>query len=39
MFAVWQRKLQEELGLKMESRKAQVELLVVDSAERTPTGN
>jgi uncharacterized protein (TIGR03435 family) len=39
MFALWQRKLQEELGLKMESRKAEVELLVVDSAERTPTGN
>ena len=29
----------EKLGLKLESRKASVEQLVVDSAEKTPTEN
>ena len=39
MFVLWQRALQEQLGLKLESRKEGVELLVVDGAERIPTAN
>jgi uncharacterized protein (TIGR03435 family) len=39
IFNLWQRFLQEQLGLKLESRKREVELLVVDSAERMPTAN
>ena len=31
--------LQSQLGLKLESRKGPVELLVVDSVEKTPTRN
>jgi uncharacterized protein (TIGR03435 family) len=31
--------LREELGLKVESRKENVEFVVVDRAERTPTAN
>jgi uncharacterized protein (TIGR03435 family) len=38
-FTMWQRALQEQLGLKLESRKAQVEGIVVDSADRTPVAN
>lgn len=38
-FTRWQRFLQDRLGLKLESRKASVEVLVVDRAERTPTSN
>jgi uncharacterized protein (TIGR03435 family) len=38
-FTLWQRFLQDRLGLKLESRKTTVEVLVVDSAERTPTSN
>ena len=38
-FAVWQRALQEQLGLKLEAQKAAVEVLVIDHVERIPTGN
>jgi uncharacterized protein (TIGR03435 family) len=31
--------LQEELGLKLESRKAPLDLLVIEHAEKTPTAN
>ena len=31
--------LQEQLGLRMDSRKAPVEILVVDKVEKTPTEN
>jgi uncharacterized protein (TIGR03435 family) len=31
--------LQEQLGLKLEARKVPVQVLVIDHAERTPTGN
>lgn len=39
MFALWQRVLQDRLGLKLESRKSKVDVLVVDRAERIPTAN
>jgi uncharacterized protein (TIGR03435 family) len=38
-FTLWQRVLQDQLGLKLESRKAEVDVLVIDHAERVPTGN
>jgi uncharacterized protein (TIGR03435 family) len=38
-FTLWQRFLQDRLGLKLESRKEKMEVLVVDSAEKTPTSN
>ncbi len=38
-FAVWQRALQEQLGLKLESQKAAVTMLIIDRAERIPAGN
>jgi uncharacterized protein (TIGR03435 family) len=38
-FNLWQHVLQEQLGLKLESRKAQVEGIVVDSADRVPVAN
>jgi uncharacterized protein (TIGR03435 family) len=36
MFTNWQRFLQERCGLKLETRKSQVPVLVVDRAERVP---
>ncbi len=38
-FTSWQRVLQDQLGLRIESRKENVAFLVVDKAERTPTKN
>ncbi len=35
----WQRALRDELGLKLETQRAPVELLVIDRAERIPTAN
>jgi uncharacterized protein (TIGR03435 family) len=39
MFAAWQRVLQEQLGLRIESRKGKVGVLVVDDAVKIPTEN
>jgi uncharacterized protein (TIGR03435 family) len=39
MFTAWQRVLQDQLGLKLESRKLPFDVLVVDHAERIPTAN
>ena len=39
MFALWQRVLEDQLGLKIEGRKENVTVLVVDQAERIPTEN
>jgi len=38
-FTLWQRFLQDRLGLKLESRKEKMDVLVADSAEKTPTSN
>jgi uncharacterized protein (TIGR03435 family) len=39
VFTLWQGVLRDQLGLKIESAKERVEVLVVDSAERIPTAN
>ena len=39
LFTLWQRVLDDQFGLKMERRKAPVEVLVVDIAEHNPTEN
>jgi len=39
MFTLWQRVLQDQLGLRLESKKENVDVLVVDRAEKTPTSN
>jgi uncharacterized protein (TIGR03435 family) len=39
MFTAWRRALQDQLGLRIESRKENVAVLVVDEARRTPTEN
>jgi len=37
--ALWQPVLQQQLGLRLESRKSMVDVVVVDSADRNPTAN
>lgn len=39
MFTSWQRALRDQLGLKIESRKENVTVLVVDSVAKIPTAN
>lgn len=39
MFTLWRRVLQEKLGLRLESRRGEVSVVVVDSAERVPAAN
>ncbi len=39
MYTLWQRVLREQFGLRLESRKDKVDVLVVDAAERIPTAN
>jgi uncharacterized protein (TIGR03435 family) len=39
MFTSWQRALEDQLGLKIEGRKGNVSVLVVDNAARIPTEN
>jgi uncharacterized protein (TIGR03435 family) len=39
MFQLWQRILQDQLGLKLENRKVQAQFLVVDRAARIPLAN
>jgi uncharacterized protein (TIGR03435 family) len=39
MFSSWRRALEDQLGLRIESRKGNVAVLVVDEAERIPTEN
>jgi uncharacterized protein (TIGR03435 family) len=39
MFTLWQRALPQRLGLRLESRRGQVEVTVIDSAARIPTAN
>jgi uncharacterized protein (TIGR03435 family) len=38
-FTIWQRVLKDQLGLKLENRKEDVPVIVVDSAARVPSGN
>jgi uncharacterized protein (TIGR03435 family) len=38
-FTVWQRALEEQLGLHLESRRAPVEILVVEHADKLPSAN
>jgi uncharacterized protein (TIGR03435 family) len=38
-FTLWQRALQSQLGLSIESRKESLAILVVDSAAKIPTEN
>jgi len=39
MFTLWQRALQEQLGLRLENRRENVRILVVDDAAKIPTEN
>lgn len=39
VFTIWQRFLQDKLGLRIDSRRGPVDVLVVDGAEKVPTAN
>jgi uncharacterized protein (TIGR03435 family) len=39
MFTLWQRFLQDKLGLRLESRRSAVDVLVVEDEEKVPTAN
>jgi len=39
MFTLWQRVLEDQLGLKLESRRGPAEFLVIDRAQRMPAAN
>jgi uncharacterized protein (TIGR03435 family) len=39
MFTLWQRVLPQRLGLRLDSRRGRVEVIVIDSAARIPTAN
>ena len=39
MFALWQRTLRDQLGLRLNGRRSKVEVVVIDSADQLPTGN
>lgn len=39
MFTLWQRALPERLGLRLESRRGQIEAIVIDGAARVPSVN
>ena len=39
MFILWQRHLREKMGLRIEVRKGDTDVLAIDSAEKIPTGN
>jgi uncharacterized protein (TIGR03435 family) len=39
VFTVWQRVLREQLGLRIDSSKANVPTIVVDNAAQVPTAN
>jgi uncharacterized protein (TIGR03435 family) len=39
MFTAWERALEDQLGLRIESRKGDVAALVVDEAAKVPTEN
>jgi uncharacterized protein (TIGR03435 family) len=38
-FTRWSRALTDQLGLKLEARRAPVDVIIVDKVDRTPTGN
>ena len=39
MFALWQRALRDQLGLRLNGRRSKVDVLVIDSADQLPTAN
>ena len=39
MLTLWQRALRDNLGLKLESAKAPIDVLIIDSADKTPVAN
>ncbi len=39
MFTLWQRVLQDKMGLRLESRRGEVSVLVVDDARKVPSAD